>query len=481
MARPETHKQLLLLLCLSLPVLLFLRMQVNITTGHMDEYDYLFVGKTLLGGGHWPTHTYIFGWDINWLLLAWGDTVFGGLHGGRIVAAGFGVVSLAAMYAFVYGLWKSHTTAFIAALLLGFEAAHLYTSALATYDILSFAAFTCALPCILLVCQSSGKPLLWTVCSCIALSIAVLSKYTAVIYLPFIAVLVLWRSPRYALIGMLLITAMLICYAALNFDQLKVLYEIQIQRTHSANATLPDILKRTSRQLWIVCIFAGLGLIHSLIYPRINRRIDTLKILLLIVFSAPLLVYHLVSQNIISLQKHLVYSSLFLIPIMAWWLHEFYTKNSQSNTRAALVLVCSYPNISEVDSIVSQVDATATILSEDPYLFRYLLFDSVEQSQIYETTWLDNNRDGKHERRDVREAIWDRKFDYVFLNDQQNQNFNAPLREMLLLRNYEPVLNKNYELETMSGKHRYGVISLHRKNDVPNEELSTRHANQSLM
>jgi len=135
-----------LLLCLCIPVLLMLRIQLGDTGGHMDEYDYLFVGKTLLSGGHWPTHSYIFGWDLNWRLLAWGDNLFGGLSGARIIAAILGALSLLGMYSFVYTLWNNnHGVALIAALLLGFEGSHLYTSALATYDIVSFSQPLCLL------------------------------------------------------------------------------------------------------------------------------------------------------------------------------------------------------------------------------------------------------------------------------------------------------------------------------------------------
>lgn len=479
MLRQLTNNHTVLLLCLCFPALLLLRAQIGSAAGHMDEYDYLFVGKTLLATDHWPTHTYIFGWDINWLILAWGETVFGGLHGARIIASFFGVVSLIGMYAFVYTLWRNHTIALIAGLLLGFECAHLYTSALATYDIICFTAFTCALPLVLLASHSERNQLVWTILSSCALSIAVLSKYIAVVYLPFIAVYVLWHSPRHAFIGILFICTVLTVYVTLNFDQLKILYEVQIKGTHNANATLRDILFRTFRQQMAILLFAAFAIIYSLM----TRQFEIKKILLLAVFSLPLFIYHLVGQNVISLQKHLVFSSLFLLPIIAWWLYEFYDKGGRTNLNGAVVLLClagfaiinndtlstmrsSYPDASKISTVAEQIKPTDYVLSEDPYLFRYLLIDTVAQNQISETSWLDNNLDGKFERRDVQQAIWDKKFDYVFLNDQLHQNFNMLLRRMLYLRNYELVFQNHYQLETMSGKRRYGAISMHRKNGV---------------
>ena len=87
------------------------------------------------------------------------------------------------------------------------------------------------------------------------------------------------------------------------------------------------------------------------------------------------------------------------------------------------------------------------------------------QANINETTWLDNNRDGKHEFRDVEQAIWSRKFDYVFLNDQQHAEGNIKLRNMLSQRGYRTILSEPYELATMSGKKRYGTLSLHARAD----------------
>ncbi len=479
MLRQATTNHTILLLCLCLPALLLIRTQLGSAAGHMDEYDYLFVGKTLLATDHWPTHSYIFGWDVNWLILAWGDTVFGGLHGARIVASIFGLISLAGMYAFVYILWRNHTIALIAGLLLGFECAHLYISALATYDIICFAAFTCALPLVLLSCYSDTKQLLWTILSCSALTIAVLSKYIVAIYLPFIAVFVLWHSPRHALIGTLLISTVLTIYATLNFDQLKILYEVQILGTHDANATLTDILLRTVRQQIAILLFAAFAIVYSLL----ARQFDTKKFLILAAFSLPLFLYHLVGQNVISLQKHLVFSSLFLIPIIARWLYEFYDRGGRTNLNGTAVLLyvfgfaiinngmlktmqSSYPDVSKISTVANQIQSSDYVLSEDPYLFRYLLIDTVAQNQISETSWLDNNLDGKFERRDVQQAVWDKKFDYVFLNDQLHQNFNILLRKMLFLRDYELVFQNHYQLETMSGKKRFGAISMHRKKDV---------------
>jgi len=494
MFRQAAYHYTLILVFLSMPLLLLLRLNLGVTTGHMDEYGYLFVGKTLMGGDSWPTHSYIFGWDLNWLLFAWGEKTFGGLTGARWVAASLGAASIIAMYAFVYALWKNHEIALIAALMLGFDGAHLYTSALATYDIISFTAFTCALPCVLLSCRPGKNQLLWTVLACSALCVSVLSKYIVIFYLPMIAALVLWYSPRQALIGMVFITSVLTAYFVSNFDQLMTLYNVQIRGVHGANANYSDILIRVLRQQWVILLLS----VAALIFSVTSKQVELKKILILVTFSLPFFLYHLSSENVISLQKHLAFTSLFLIPMVSWCLREWYIQGGRSNLRGTILLSyialfsivnignfktmqSSYPNVRDISTLSDHIPATGSVLSEDPYLFRYLLMETVPQEQIKETSWLDNNRDGIHEMRDVKQAIWGRKFDYVFLNDQQHPEYNSELRKMLSLRNYETTFEQNYVLKTMSGKTREGLISLYRKVDHAKQMNNSDHASSSLL
>ena len=67
------------------------------------------------------------------------------------------------------------------------------------------------------------------------------------------------------------------------------------------------------------------------------------------------------------------------------------------------------------------------------------------------------------EHRDIKQAIWDEKFDFVFLNDQQHKQLNTDLRSMLALRNYATVIDEPYTLQTLSGQERTGRLSLYAK------------------
>lgn len=465
------------LVFLCIPSFVLLKFYASTMAGHMDEYDYLFVGKTLLAGQNWPTHTYIFGWDINWLLFGWAEAGLGGLQGARVISLFLSLVSLGGMYTFVLALWRSQITALVATILLAFEATHLYTGALATYDVISYTAFIWALASITLIIKRNPHINVLTLVACSLLCIAVLSKYTTAIYLPVIAIIIAFRSPLHAGLGALFIVIVLGSYFYLHYGQLMVLIDVQLNGAHAKNANQLDVVFRMTRQLGLLLLLCGLSFLFSLK----NQRSALGSFFLLLLCALPLFLYHFLSQNIIALQKHLIYSSIFLIPIASWWIEKLISAESLFrwkptlaflsvfgfalyNTHVLNIMRNSAPDMSEVETYAEHITGENTVLSEDPYLFRYHLFDKSHQSQIRETNWLDNNLDGIYEHRDVKHAVWGRKFDYVFLNDQLHKNLNKTLRIMLEQRDYTVVLDEHYELQTLSGETRSGRISLYARN-----------------
>ena len=463
----------LILFCVTL---LLLRSTLNAHPGHMDEFDYLFVGKTLLGGGDWPSHSYIFGSDFNWYLYAFADEVLGGLSGARALASVLGLISLVGLFVLNRLLWRSTAIALFSALLVSIDAAHIFISQLATYDIVALCLFVWSLVLLVKSCTSDDKYYIWTIAAAIGLSLAVLSKYTVILYLPFIALICLWVAPRKAMIGTLIITLLLGSYLYQHWEQLHTLYEIQISSAHGPNASRTNITARIVNQLWPITV---LIFIFVICIPNSSKREITLG-LLCIGLSFPLIAYHYFGQNVISLQKHLVFSSIFLSGIAAWSVKRLFDTLSLSKwyTPAAFCLTLAvaahsiktlsimkstYPDITQALAFTDDIAESGSLLSEDPYMMRYALFGDLEQSSISETTWLDNNKDGKHEKRDVKEAIWDRKFAYIFLTDQRHANDNKTYRKMLTYRNYHRVLHEPYTLTLMSGSVFNGELSLYKR------------------
>lgn len=461
------------------------------SSGQMDEHDYLFVGKTLLSGLSWPTHSYIFGSDISWYLLGIGEKFIGGLPGARTVAATAGIASLVGIYLFVFEIWSSRRTALVATLLLAVTANHIYISRIATYDIISFALFSLALTPLLRSCQpckqnsSTINRVVYLLIGTLLLALAVLAKYPTVLYLPFVALPFLLQARKQLLIGSILFVSCIGLYGFRHWEELNILYAVQIQGTHIENTTHHDLVLRSFYNIGFLLVLSVAALLWARTQYRANTRL-LVTLLLLILFSTPHTIYHLQGKNLISLYKHLVFAQYFLVVVSAWFVVDLYDRCKgpfyRSRKRLLLSVLAGafgiyvaanswlldriqkgYPdsrNLVEHIKALPDVE-NMTVLSEDPYLVRYHLFDELSQDNIRETSWLDNDRDGVRTHQDVIDAIWDRKFRVVVLNDAVHPERNTVYRSVLNQRGYQISYTEDYVVTPVMTKNRAGSLSLY--------------------
>lgn len=465
-----------------------MRLQLGFNGGHIDEYDYLFVGKQLLAGEYWRSYFYIFGSNLNWYLLGLGDAA-GGLTGARVVAGLFGLLSLAGMYAMVRQLWGSVAIAGLAVALFAMQAAHVFISEFATYDIIALAFFSLALTPLLLACRQSGRQRYLSLVAAVALfALAVTSKYIVVAYLPLLVLLAVWLRPVVGLLFAMGVTLILGAYVGWHWSDLQGLYRIQIVGVHGANSNFAYILEQETQYLalpllaWLLALGWQVWRLHG----QALRDRTTLILLAMLVFALPLAAYHLHGRNMISLYKHLVYALYFLTPAMAWLLWQmlqhfrFHLVAQALATAAVLGMMWlnygllrdmhnGYPDVRPVIDALQAlpVDADTTIASEDPYLARYALFGKVEQNHIKELQWMDNNMDGKFEQKDVIAALWDNKFTYVFMNNLIQPNFNQKLRGVMKSRGYEKVLEIPWQTTQVMSRQDKGVLELYKSTRPP--------------
>ncbi len=465
-----------------------MRLYFNFNGGHIDEYDYLFVGKQLLAGEQWRTYFYIFGSNLNWYLLGIGEAL-GGLEGARVVAGLLGLVSLAGLYAFVRQWYGSALLAGLSVALFAMQAAHIFISKFATYDIIALAFFSLSLAPLLQACQQQGRQRYLTLLAAVALfALAVTSKYIVVAYFPLLVLVSLWLSPLVGLLFGLGVSLILGAYVGLHWEDLKGLYAIQIIGVHGANSNYRTIFRMELLYLalpltaWLL----ALGWQVWRLRGQALRDRQTWILLGVLVFALPLAAYHLRGQNMISLYKHLVYALFFLTPVMAWllWqvLQQFQFKLAVQAVAAAAVLGMAwlnagllrdmqtgYPDARPlIEAMASQpLDANTTIASEDPYLMRYALFGKVPQNHIKELQWMDNNMDGKSETKDVVEALWDSKFTYVFMNNLIQPKLNQKLRGVMKSRGYEKVLEIPWQTTQVMSRQDNGVLELYKSTQPP--------------
>ena len=469
------------------------RVLLNFRAGHMDEYDYLFVGKTLMENMEWPTYTYIFGSNFSWYLFGFAEQWLGGLAGARMVSALLGLVSLIGIYCITKAIWGCRKTAWVAVLLLAVQSGHIFTSKIATYDSVSFALFTLSLTPLFLASGvndyklSNRNSQLLLIAGALLLLGAVLAKYTTVAYVPFIGLALLLCSVRKAVYFSFVIGGGLVAFIILHRVDLKILYDIQISGIHGANATYKEIVSRVLNGTWLLLLPTIVALLHA----RSNRAADPrpLRILLwLLFFTAPLVIYHLQGRNLISLYKHLTYANAFLAISTAWLVMLLAQTKPWQTSRifqyrtqilASLTLIYTavnfhqlsatengYPDMNGLlEHLQNSPTTQGRILSEDPYLFRYKAFGEIAQEEIKETTWLDNDNDGTYTLQDVNDAVWDRKFELILLTDAIHPESNNTLREILSQRGYELEYSQPYQLSPVMTSHTSGEISLYRRSE----------------
>lgn len=466
---------------------LAMRLTLDFNGGHIDEYDYLFVGKQLLAGKHWNTYSYIFGSNLDWYLLGIGEA-WNGLTGARFIALILGIISLFGIYSFAHALWQSKAIAYLSAALLAMQAAHIFISKFATYDIIALAFFSLSLPVLIHACKQPHKTRYLLITLAIALcALAVTSKYIVVAYVPLLIGVAWWLSPQMGLLfasGIVLVLGM---YAGWHWQDLQMLYAVQIKGTHGVNSNYAYIFRVETLYLalplflWLIAVIWQLRQNSNLFHNR-----TALILGLLLLFALPLVFYHLHGRNMISLYKHLVYALFFLTPAMAWLLWNGLQRwqnhlGAQAIAGAVIITMVGanyaflramengYPDVRPIIAAINAqpLDENTTIASEDPYLMRYALFGKLTQNRIKELGYMDNNMDGKFEPKDAIEAVWDRKFTYVFLDNLLQPHANNDLRGVLQTRGYQKIVEIPWQTSEVMSRQKQGVLELYKSTQPP--------------
>jgi 4-amino-4-deoxy-L-arabinose transferase-like glycosyltransferase len=410
----------------------------------------------------------------------------------RACAVLMGCASLWFFYGFVRHLYGKHVDsrriAEISTLLLALTVPHVFISQFATYDIVCFMFFTASLwmlaAAVLNTNDAAPQPqtlkqqTLMMCAGAVLFALAVLAKYVVIAYAPLLFLALLIHNRRAALLFILIVSAMLGGYVFFYRAELLQLYQNQILGTHQANATIWKIIATALEYCGFTALLAG-----GLFLFKKEKTLSTWLYGALVLFAVPLVAYHLRSQDVISLYKHIIYTCCFLAPIAGETLYLLLRRaadrdNDWLRALAAAVVVLAfgllawqlravhtaYPNTDAVTHLVRKnMTAQTTILSEDAYLFRYACFPTIPTKNLEEMTWFDNNHDGKHEAQDVKDAVWDGKFEYVYLNGLILRELGDELRRGVLQRHYDCILTIPFTNSTVMSPVNTGSLSLYRR------------------
>lgn len=477
---------------LAVLILLGLRFGLAYNSPYLDECDYIFVGRALLSGEPWITKTYMFSSDMHLYLYGFTDRIFAGPNSylaARTLAAIMGLLSLWLYYGFVRNLFARNTDsksiAELSTLLLALTVPHTFISQFATYDVLCFLFFTAALmllskSLVPFEVMSVSKQVLFALAGSSCFAFAVLAKYIAIAYFPLFLVALVFLNRRVTLLFLITVSSIIGAYIATNYTDLLQLYHNQILGTHSANATVWKLLGTIAEYTGLTALVATL-----LVIFRRETTLNTRHYAVLVILALPLPLYHLQSGDIISLYKHVIYACCFLAPIAGESLYCLLRKAAERNNNLlravagiSIILACSllwwqlrqvqhaYPNTDAITTFVrTHISPKTTILSEDAYLFRYICYPTVPTKNLEEMTWFDNNLDGKREAQDVIDAVWEGKFEYVYLNGLILRELGEELQRGVLRRKYDLVMQIPYTNSDVMNPINTGFLSLYRRHN----------------
>ena len=291
---------------------------LNYNTAFVDEAIYIGNGQQALQGtSGFSAVRYMFGSYLYPVLAALAGYLFGQeLIGARVLSAISITIAALAVYVLSRRLYGS--LAGLAALVLfGFAANTQYVGQLATYDSLGIGLLAVAAALLVLGLTDTGpdrqEKLVFY--AGVAFALSVLAKYIALLFVPALVVLLLGLLRQgdrqrvrllqtFAAPGVLI----LVGYGVLFFDDLlRFVFEAGAYSSQPASQL---VIVQTLINQWPYLALA----IAGAVFVRASGN-SSLATGTLFVAALTLPLYHIAAGNIRSLDKHIVYSLVFLLPL----------------------------------------------------------------------------------------------------------------------------------------------------------------------
>lgn len=416
----------------------------------------------------------MFSSNLPLFILGIGEAI-GGFIYARILAAILGGFSVFFFYKFCRQISGSRQSALFSSIFLLVQAPHIFISKFATYDIVCLLFFTLFLWLASLNYLSNNNSLLLTLSIPIIFFLTLISKYIVVAFSPLIILIMLKLNYKKAIYFIIMLSVLILGYLYINREELLILYNREIIGTHSSNTDYYFIFD-LAFQFSIIPLV--LFIIGSFLRKKI--RIKSGLIILLFFLAFTLVAYHFKSKDSISMFKHLVYTSLFLLPVAGMLIDYLYRIPKFSKYSAWLMLIIiaimsmlsvyqvnqmqnSYPNTGKmIVFLKNNIDSNSRIISEDSYLTRYYLYPELDLKHFSDLEYYDNDLDGKYTDQDVIDGIWDGKFDFVILTGQIKPLLSEELRIGVLPNNYIRVYSERYEISKIMSQIQEGSIEIYK-------------------
>ncbi len=369
-----------------------------------------------------------------------------------------------------------------------FSAPTLGVAQLATYDAPSMLAFALgSLALFASIDEQGWKKYLGILVSGLLVGGSILIKYVTVLVTAPLALLHLSAKRQWLLGGFFwgwIILAMVAPYVYLNYEDL---YSYATGGHSIENTSRLNILSQLVQQ--IPTLVFGAIMACAMLWKSETRMKKNRMLILFLIGLAPI-AYHLGSGNIRSFNKHLSLAGVMWAPLTAWatltllklfrkyqQVHGAVANSMQLITSVVLIAIFtslwtafslhwqferSWPSANKtVEYLDNHLVTGDKVFAEGAATYKYHLFRGFGDYSAWPSTWY-YEKDGKLGAEAMKEAIAEREFRYIVLN---NYFTNATNQEILpvVREHYETVAQEEYLL---SGVHETTTTVWERKPQV---------------
>lgn len=395
---------------ISLPIILAIALiltagNLSFNGAYYDEALHIIKGRLILQGdfSYDPLGT-TFGLGLFYpTISAYLDSI-GGLQLVRFFSSILGLTTLSLLY-FTGKSLSCMRTGLLAALILTLQAPFIFISHFGTQDMLAITLFTLSIMLITYGYRLPERRIAYLSLAVVVLFIASLAKYTVVLFVPFLLLLILYmaRDKRYqvrlAMLSLTIFGGYFLVVILPHLDK----QILTITTTQSANITPRHVITaKIIRWTWIPAVLSVFGF-HS--------RKARISLLLLLAGALLIPAYHLMFSTAISLHKHISYPLLLLSLAAGKGINELFNifdllRLQQMLKPIVILLLCliqfpyelkeihwldhQYPDARKtVEYLKTDIDNETIILADSATVYRYYL--SHKNVRIYGTYFFEHD------------------------------------------------------------------------------------------
>jgi 4-amino-4-deoxy-L-arabinose transferase-like glycosyltransferase len=439
----------------------YLVKDLNYNTAFVDEAIYATVGEEYLRKIFWENAISWMGGSYMYPVMSALVNRHYGLSGVRLLSMMFilftGIV-VSRIAKNIGGKWAG----VIALYLFLFTGITLDLAQIGTYDAPSVAFMAVSLY-FAIISRKKRNPLLAILLSGLFMSLAIITKYVAVLFVGAIGLIIFVKNKRLDFNGvifwLLTLSFFLVWYLGVYG---KEVYSFFIGGNSFQPAKFSELIKAI---LSSVGIFT-LPLFISIIY--VLRKKDTRKkelVLFMVLGGLLPILYHITFLNIRSIWKHMVFVLVFWVPVSSWIFvkvlnfinytikkYVFFENSFQLISVIGIIFALSYywfsfsdhwrfqrswPSATKViEYLQTHKKPNDKVFAEASTIYKYHLFEGFEDPALWSSTWyLEYN--GATGEAAMKQAIADKMFSFVILNNYYTSYIDSELR---------PTLYENYKI-----------------------------------